>query len=222
MTSRYERHHNSQPSKPKPTTVEILRSAAEILETAELGLADLLGDDPRRRLPGLRNLIVWGRSVTNVLQKLRTPAGEAFDEWYAPFKAEMEHDELMKYFYRLRSEILKEGKTPHVGTRVEIKHLNTNELQPLMQNPPQGAKGFFIGDSVGGSGWIVKLPDGTEENYYVALPDYLDIDISLHVEKPPLTHAGQPLPDTSIEVVATHYIEYLRRLVHEAKQTFGV
>lgn len=221
MTSRYERHHNPQPGKPRPTTDEILISVVDVLETAELGLADLTGDDPRRRLPGLRNLIVWGRSVTNVLQKLRTPVGKAFDEWYTPFQAEMQRDDLMKYFYRLRSEILKEGKTPNIGTHVRIKYLNTNELQPLMENPPPGAEGFFIGDRLGGSGWNIKLPDGTEESYYVALPDHLDVDISLHVEKPPTSHGGRPIVDTSIEAVATHYIEYLRRLVQGAKQTFG-
>lgn len=221
MTSRYQQHHNPQPSKPKQSTAEILQAVTDALQMAELGFADLLGDDPPRRIPGLRNLVVWGRSVTNVLQKLRTPEGQRFEEWYAPQREEMEGDELLKYFYRLRSQLLKEGTTPNVWTSVQIRNLNGAELQPLMQNPPPGAEDFFIGDTLGGSGWFVKLPDGTKDKYYVTLPDSLDIDISLHINEPPTTHGGKTLRDTSVEGLATHYIEYLRGLARGAAETFG-
>ena len=39
MTSRYERHHNPQRQKPKATTVEVLQSATDALQMAELGVA---------------------------------------------------------------------------------------------------------------------------------------------------------------------------------------
>jgi hypothetical protein len=61
-------------------------------------------------MPGLRNLIVFGRAVTNILQNLRSVVGaKTFDEWYMPLQEEMRDDELLKYFYELRTEILKEG-----------------------------------------------------------------------------------------------------------------
>jgi hypothetical protein len=200
----------------------ILRDAAETLETAEIGLSDLLDrGNPPRRMPGLRNLIVFGRAVTNVLQNLRTPVGSAFDEWYGPIRERMANDELLKYFYSLRSVILKQGSMPPVGSSMYIEHLDSQELQPLMENPPPGARSFFIGDRLGGSGWEVELPDGGVEKYYVALPGDLKVTTTLHFDQPPATHAGQSLEDTSIEALARHYVEYLRRLVREATAAFG-
>lgn len=158
--------------------------------------------------------------MTNVLQNLRTPLGSAFDDWYAPIRTQMEGDALLKYFYRLRSEILKEGTLPLGGTSMHIEHLDTRELEPLMQNPPPGARAFFMGDQLGGSGWEVGLPDGTTERYYVALPGDLKVKTSLHFSDPPTTHQGETLADTSIEALATHYVEYLRRLVREADAQF--
>src|SRR5205085_500431 len=129
----------------------ILRDAAETLETAEVGLSDLLDRaNPPRRLPGLRNLTVFGRAVTNVLQNLRTPAGVAFDDWYAPIQTQMANDELLRYFYRLRSVVLKEGSVPPIGSSMYIEHLDMREFQPLMAHPPRGARSFFMGDQLGG------------------------------------------------------------------------
>jgi hypothetical protein len=52
-------------------------------EMARLGLEDFLrGDRPKRRAAGLRNVIVWGRSVTFVLQNIRTFKRDTFDSWY--------------------------------------------------------------------------------------------------------------------------------------------
>ena len=48
--------------------------------------------------------------MTNVLQNLRTCVGKTtFDAWYGPKEAEMRADELMRWFYKIRSELLKEG-----------------------------------------------------------------------------------------------------------------
>jgi hypothetical protein len=199
----------------------ILRDAAETLETAEIGLSDLLDRaNPPRRVPGLRNLIVFGRAVTNVLQNLRTPVGPGFNEWYAPIQQQMANDELLTYFYRLRSVVLKQGSMPPVGSSMNVEHLDSGEIQAVMQHPPLGARGFFIGDVLGGSGWEVELPDGSTDKYYVALPGDLQVTTTLHFDRPPITHAGQPLEDTSIEALAQHYVDYLRRLVHEATATF--
>jgi hypothetical protein len=101
--------------------------------------------------------------------------------------------------------ILKEGSMPRVGSSMYIEHLDSRELQPLMEHPPPGAHGFFIGDLLGGSGWQIELPDGSVEKYYVALPADLKVTTSLHFDQPPATHAGQPLEDTSIEALSTTY-----------------
>ena len=81
------------------TVASVLDDAAQTLQTAEWGLADLTGADPRRRMSGLRNLVVFGRAITNVLQNLRTVVGvQAFNEWYEPLQEVMREDELLKYF----------------------------------------------------------------------------------------------------------------------------
>ncbi|HDD44713.1 MAG TPA: hypothetical protein ENG63_07635 [Candidatus Desulfofervidus auxilii] len=90
------------------TTTDIIRSAEETLKTAEQGLEDLIKGPPERKLSGLRNLIVFGRAVTNVLQNLRSIESD-FDAWYERYREEMKNAPLMRYFYKLRSKILKEG-----------------------------------------------------------------------------------------------------------------
>ena len=67
----------------KKTTSQILQQAEDTLFTAALGLAHVNGNDARARVAGLRNVIVFGRAVTNVLQNLRSTEPE-FDEWYKP------------------------------------------------------------------------------------------------------------------------------------------
>ncbi|TOC21281.1 hypothetical protein CGJ88_25700, partial [Vibrio parahaemolyticus] len=68
------------------TTIrEVLVRTEQTLETAKHGFDDLVSSNKTRRFTGLRNLIVFGRSVTFVLQNLRTAVGkERFDAWYEP------------------------------------------------------------------------------------------------------------------------------------------
>jgi len=198
----------------------ILADTEEMICTAELGLADLLGDDPRRRMPGLRNVAVFGRAVTNVLQNLRSEE-PTFDDWYGPQQERMRADPLLKYFYDLRSEILKEGTLGRVHTELHVERLDSRDLAPLMRNPPPGAQGFFVGDELGGSGWEVQLPDGSVTKYYVRLPDEVRIQTRFHFEEPPGQHEGRPIEDTSAQSLARHYVEHLRELVGEAKRRFA-
>src|SRR5436309_15318022 len=93
---------------PNKTTPSILASAEQTLATARAGLEDVLAERPERRLPGLHNVVVFGRAVTNVLQNLRSTE-PGFDEWYVPFVRQMESDPLMRFLYKLRSAILKRG-----------------------------------------------------------------------------------------------------------------
>jgi hypothetical protein len=60
-----------------------LKNAREMLEMARRGLANATSDDPTERRPGIMNLATFSRSVTFVLQRLRTTDPD-FDEWYAP------------------------------------------------------------------------------------------------------------------------------------------
>ncbi len=201
------------------TTIEIMGRVRETLRVAKLGLEDLTKGPPERKLAGLRNLIVFGRAVTNVLQNLRSTES-TFEEWYGKYVEEMKSDPLMKYFYELRSEILKEGKLEHV-TQLYIRDFQPSRDMRRFGPPPPNAKGFFMGDQYGGSGWEVQLHDGSIEKLYVELP--YDIAVaSLHFPRPPENHLGSKMEDLSIEKLASLYFAYLDRLVVSAKEEFRI
>lgn len=202
------------------TVRSILADATETLRTAEFGLADFGGSDPRRRMAGLRNLVVFGRAVTNVLQNLKSVVGEdVFDKWYGPIREDMRQDEVLRFFYIMRSEILKEG-TLRTTTSVQL-NLNGKELAPLLSNPPRGAKGFFIGDNLNGNGWEVELPDGSTEKYYVTLPASVQVIAKFHFPDAPIRRKGEVISDNSAEGLARLYIDGLRSLLEKARAEFN-
>jgi len=199
------------------TTKEVLQRIRDTLNTARLGLKDVL-DGPQRRLGGLRNLIVFGRAVTNVLQNLRSTE-PTFDEWYAPYVAEMKADPLLKYLYELRTKILKEGM---LGTSSSgyIRHFEYPKDMQRLGPPPVGAQGFFMGDQSGGSGWDVLLDDGTVEKFYVDIPGDIGT-FSVHLGDAPTDHRGQPPTDNTIQAIAQAYFDYLSSMVNAAEKQFG-
>lgn len=201
------------------TTIEIFRRVQETLYTAKLGLEDLVHGPPERKMAGLRNLIVFGRAVTNVLQNLRSTES-AFDSWYSKYVEEMKSDPLMKYFYELRSEILKEGKLEHL-TQLYIREFRMPRDMQRFGPPPPNVKSFFMGDQYGGSGWEVQLPDGSIEKLYVELPYDIGV-ISLHFPSPPESHLTHKIEDLSIENLANLYFAYLDRLVVSANEEFRI
>jgi len=194
---------------------KIIMNVDNTLETAEFGLRLVINKDPRFKLPGLRNVVVFGRAVTNTLQHLRS-VWRDFDKWYQKYVKEMSEDPLMKYFYDLRSEILKEGSL-EVLVHVKIHKFNYPEDLTRIPPPPPTVKAFFIGDNIGGSGWIVRLHDGSEEKLYVNLPSDI-AEVSLHFPSSPEYHLGRKLGDSSIESLCKLYIDYLKRMVSDAKK----
>ena len=197
-------------------TNEILKRCDETLAVAGFGLEDIRSS-PERRLAGLRNLVVFGRAVTNGLQNLRSTEAN-FDDWYSPFQKEMENDPLMKYFYRLRTEILKEGNI-RTGIHTHIKGFQFPPNLEKVGPPPPNAKNFFIGDQLGGSGWEVMMDDGSVKKYYVNLPGDI-AQVEIHLPEAPNEHLGNKLNSKDIEYLGTLYLNYLKRLVEEAKRKF--
>ena len=203
---------------PQRTAAEVLRDIQATLQTAELGLRLLLEGSPETRLSAFRNVVVFGRAVTNALQGLRH-VEPAFEEWYAPHKLEMEADPLLKYLYDLRSTILKEGRL-ETSSVVHIRRLSWPSDAYRLGPPPPNARGFFIGDSCGGAGWEIELPDGSVDKYYVSLPGDIGA-VYAALSDAPSVHLGRPLPNRSLETLATLYVDYLRKLVRSAEGTFG-
>ena len=200
------------------STAEILREAEAALETGRFGLEDLLQSDGGRRLAGLRNVVVWGRAFTNILQNLRSTE-PTFDGWYAPIVAEMRNDLLLHFFYELRTTLLKKGGTP-TSISLHIKEFNFPGDMARFGPPPPNAKGFFMSDQTGGCGWEVVLPDGSTDKYYVDLPADIGT-VDLMMQGAPRQHLGKELPDTSVVRMATAYIHYFDRVLERAKERFA-
>ena len=200
------------------TTAGVLASTEQTLATARAGLEDVTGSRLERRSAGLRNLVVFGRAVTNVLQNLRSTE-TAFDDWYRPYVAQMASDPLLKFLYKLRTEILKEGTAP-TKVALSIKQFEFPMDMRKFGPPPANAGSFFIGDSQGGTGWEVALPDGSTAKYYVDLPGDIG-EVSLHLAGAPTEHLGVTLADSRLETICTIYVAYLDRLVRAARQRFG-
>jgi hypothetical protein len=199
-----------------PEIQAIIIKAEETLQTARYGFDDLTSGNRQRRFSGIRNLVVFGRSVTFVLQNLKTPVGEfAFNEWYEPIQEQMKSDVLMKYFVTLRNEILKQGKLP-VSTSALI-NINPGDMAKL-GTPPPGAKGFFIGDQAGGSGWEIELPDGTTEKYYVEIPQSM-ARVQQHFSELPVPEDDE-LKRKSIEDLCAYYLDKLENILDSARSSF--
>ncbi|MFT6926705.1 MAG: hypothetical protein ACJAZP_002325 [Psychromonas sp.] len=194
----------------------IIQKAEDTYQTARFGFDDLTLANRGRRFSGLRNLVVFGRSVTFVLQNLKTPVGEdKFNEWYLPLQEEMKANVLMKYFVTLRNEILKQGKLP-ISTSVSAS-FSSNDIAKL-GTPPPGYKGFFIGDQTGGSGWVIELADGTEEHYYVNIPESM-AKVQQHFSELPVPEDNK-LKNKSIEELCEYYLNKLEILIDSAKKEF--
>jgi hypothetical protein len=80
--------------------------ASTMLRMVRQGLRDMQEADQDRILLGFLGVVVFGRSMTLVMQNLRSHDQEAFDRWYAPWQEEMKNDPLTSYFYRLRTMVV--------------------------------------------------------------------------------------------------------------------
>jgi len=128
----------------------------------------------------------------------------------------MKADPLMRYFVVARNELEKQGKLS-VATSVHIKALPTEDSQKFGR-PPAGAKSFFIGDHLGGTGWEVELADGKTEKYYVDLPPSIG-EVTQQFSNFPDAEAPE-LAHRSVEDLCTQYIAKLEDLVRLARAHF--
>jgi hypothetical protein len=193
-------------------------NAREHLAIARAGLDEIESGNPARRRPGMMNVAVFGRSATQALQHMRSDE-PSFDDWWQPKIAKVGADPLFVFFNTLRNTILKEGELPSTN-RSELHSMGPAEQAAIMANPPPGAKGFVIGDSLGGNGWMVEMPDGSLQMFYVEVPEAI-ASSRLELVDAPTEHCGTPIPDASFATLGRLYIDALTRLVNEAEERFG-
>jgi hypothetical protein len=86
---------------------QVVTRAGTMLRMVRQGFRDMQEtDDEDRILLGFLGVVVFGRSMTLVMQNMRRFDQEAFDTWYAPCQEEMKGDPLMRYFYDLRTRVI--------------------------------------------------------------------------------------------------------------------
>jgi hypothetical protein len=191
---------------------DCIKAAEERLAIARRGLHDM--KDPIRSISGLYNVAVFGRMVTFALQNMKNQV-DGFDQWYAPIEADLRSDELANYFKNLRTDIEKTAKQ-NTGGYVRINKMTGKQMSDLTSSPPPGAESFFMGDTNGGSGWIVVLPDGTKEKYYTELPPDLHVETGLV-----LPNAPEKFRQVNAKILAAEYLDKISGVVEDAKKRFG-
>ena len=202
------------------TNDEILQDAQAALDLTTRGLDEYLAASGRQRASGIRNVVVWGRVTTATFKKLQAASGHTVREWWQPYSEEMKSDPEFRYLYDLRNDVEKAGTVGRLGTTTHIDYLGPDEQRRLTANPPPNAKGFFIGDRWGGSGWQIELPSGETENFYVQLPADIAVTVSMHFMEPTTSQRFAP-PERPIEEVLQRYVAFLESLMGSAIQAFG-
>jgi len=198
---------------------QVVARTTEMLEMAKAGLTDALSPDPNRTRPGAMNMLTYGRSVTFTMQTIKS-LDPAFEEWWKPYQDAMQADPLMSYCNDARVAITHRGHLPSTNaTRIGVDGpVNIGELRRrLMVDAPPGTTGIFLGDSVGGNGWIVEGAG----HVYFDLPDDLDVQSGLEFESPPVEHDGKPITDASIGSIGQLYINKLSQIVDDFKARYG-
>lgn len=191
-------------------TQQILANLDQTMAVVTCALKDL--KDPARRTIAVRNLVVFGRAVTNVLQNLRSTE-PGFDAWYAPIEQSLRSDPLAKFFYELRTGILKRGEAG-LSSYARMDYFGPETMRRLPP-PPVPNAAFFIGDQEGGSGWIVEVSPTVREKYYIDVPGVIT-GVSFR-DAPGSTSAG----DSDAVKLCGRYAETLRAIVAQAHTRFG-
>jgi hypothetical protein len=212
---------------------ENLKRAIDNLE--KMGI-ELDNPPPGQHRKLIGQIIVDGRAITNVLQNLRGKV-QNFDKWYAPYVFEMQNDELLRFFYKVRSDILKKGddhiekRSGRIDSRRHFMSISDKGIEIQMLKPngrylhevipkPTNAKSAFMLDSEGGCGWIVEKENGTETKQYVRVPNGMCI-ATFKFRQAPITHLGKDISILHGEEMCKLYIIYLSAMVRDALNKFA-
>ena len=196
--------------------LEIIKGADETLMTARAGVEQARSLQPMKRRIGLRNAVVFGRQVSWILQNLKSVVDD-FDSWYEPWQDRMKNDPACVYLKNLRNEIEKQGKM-QTAVATHVKHLDYGMLMSLVaKTKPPGATSFFVGDPYGGSGWVVPLPTGESEKFYIELPNVPGVELSIEIR---FANAPKEIQEMPAVDVCNNYISFLTELIADAKRVF--
>jgi hypothetical protein len=124
----------------------------------------------------------------------------------------------MRFFYELRTRILKQGDTG-VGGYAHIKSFTFPIDMKKFGPPPANARNFFIGDSFGGTGWEVEIAPGVLEKYYVDLPSEIGAAGLYFRDAPDHIDTSEPT-DADVIALSERYLARLEEIVQAAEGHF--
>jgi len=194
---------------------KILQNAKSAFENAKNGLEILNGNNYDQYPFGFHSVAVFGRSVTFILQNLRSKVNN-FDLWYGPYVEEMNKDPLMARFKDIRNSIEKEGVDDVVSTTY-VKRLDQSIL--VRMPAPPGCIGYFFGDRYGRSGFNIKLPDGTADIIYFD-PGKFSLTSVSTMKKAPTKHLGADVSNQTLHGLCKLYLNYLEAMLENALLEF--
>lgn len=151
------------------------------------------------------------RATTNALQKDGKNL-QGFAQWYAEKQDEMKADELLRFIHKARTEDFHQGKH-RLTFDTYIAHLSGKEAGP----PPAPGAALVIGAD--GPYWLIDKGTPGERRVPVSGGSFA---IRIAIANPPKTHLGANLQRTDPLSISRLALEYLQKLVHEARSRFGV
>ena len=169
-----------------------LLEAETLLELVEAGLKQVIDGPGERRIPGVRNVLVFGSAFTAAMKAIASK-DRLFASWF-------DLQQPTEGIEELRRLLMTEPKTRRDYTQVQLASAG-KAYGPR----PANARAFFSGDRLGGSGWEIELPGGRVEKYYVQLPDQLPAGY---------TFTGS---DRNVETMTKRYVAQLRETLRHAR-----
>lgn len=136
-----------------------------------------------------------------------------FQEWWDDQKRVLKEDELMRFIHEVRIDDFHRAKGRNVLVgRTFVEHISTSELS----DRPEGANGLQVGPE--GPFWVVDAGKPTERR--VPITGGGSWRLGVNLANAPKSHAGKPLDRNDPFTICSLGIEYLFRLVVEARTKF--
>jgi hypothetical protein len=182
---------------------QILSEAQERLDTAKVGFEQAkLGSYHVRA--GFRNVAIYGKMVTFCTNNLRGKV-DGFEEWDAAAKQTYFDNDVARVMTDARNQFEKQASNP-IFSSTHIKSFSPQDLAKISK--PANATGFFIGDRMGGSGWMLQMKNGDK------LPFYIDLPPEIGEVKTVLPHGEKTL---DLMEVAEQYLDSLQAYLDELR-----
>lgn len=185
----------------------VISAAKGAHRLAQRGWEDYLARGDRANA-GLITAVTTSRSVSTILQNMKGMV-DGFADWWADAVRVLDTPE-SRWVVNTRNLIEKQGTLGGNVTSVMRGHIDSELVRLMSRNAPRGTRSTFFGDSLGRSGWIVQLDDGSVTQVYFQVPTEV---VDAWLEAPSV--GGRALED-----FFPQYLDTLRDLINATELRF--